>query len=124
MPTYMMLLYEEPDVFERMSPEELQRAIERYRAWGQSLQESGHYVESDKLTDGEGRVLRKPEGGEVRVQDGPYAETKEVIGGYYSVRAESYDEAVELASGSPHLEYGGTIEVREIDTLGAPPDED
>ena len=123
MPTYMMLLYEEPDIFERMSPEELQRAIERYRAWSESLQDSGHYVASDKLTDGEGRVLRKPGGGTVRVVDGPYAETKEVIGGYYSVRAASYDEAVEIARDSPHLDYGGTVEIREIDTMGAPPEE-
>ena len=123
MPEYMLLLYEEPDVFERMSPEELQRAIERYRAWGESLRESGALLASDKLTDLEGRVLKKPEGGEVRVHDGPFAETKEVIGGYFSIRAAGYDEAVELASGCPHLDYGGTIEVREIDRMGAPPED-
>ena len=57
-------------------------------------------------------------GGQVRVTDGPYSETKEVLGGYYIVAAESYDRAVDLARDCPHFEYGGTIEVREIDTMG------
>lgn len=119
MPSYMLLLREEPDVFERMSPEELQQAIERYRAWTESLRDSGRYLASDKLTDGEGRVVTRV-GGKVRVRDGPYTETKEVIGGYYAIRAADYDEATELAESSPHLDYGGTVEIREIDQLGAP----
>jgi len=53
MPTFMMLLHDEPDIFERMSPEEFQRAIERYRAWVQKLRDEGRFVASDKLTDGE-----------------------------------------------------------------------
>jgi hypothetical protein len=119
MPSYLLLLREEPELFERMPPEEIERAIGRYRAWSDELRASGRYLASDKLTDGEGRVLR-PEAGRVRVIDGPYAEAKEVMGGYYAIRAASYDEAVEIARGCPHLDYGGTIEVRAIDTLGAP----
>ncbi|MGD2115090.1 MAG: YciI family protein [Acidobacteriota bacterium] len=122
MPSYMLLLHEEPDVFDRMSPEDFQQVIERYRAWSVGLEESGHYLASDKLTDGEGRVLRKT-GDTVRVTDGPFAETKEVIGGYFTISAAGYDEAVALARDCPHLDYGGSIEVREIDRMGAAEDE-
>ena len=46
--------------------------------------------------------------------DGPYGETKEALGGFYLIEAESYDQAVQLASTNPHVEYGGVIEVRHI----------
>lgn len=121
MSTYLMLLHEKPNLFVHMSPDELQRAIERYQAWGQQLQDSGHFVTSDKLTDGQGRVLRKTDGA-LRVIDGPFAETKEVIGGYFAVTATDYDEAVDLAGDCPHLDYGGTIEIREVDLMGKEPD--
>lgn len=116
---YLLLLYEAPEAFEDMSPEELQRAIERYRAWTEELKRTGRFVASDKLTEGEGRVLRK-EGKELRVTDGPFTETKEVIGGYYAVRADSYDDAVAVSRGCPHLDYGGTIEVREVERFEPP----
>ena len=53
--------------------------------------------------------------GQVRVTDGPYAEVKEVVGGYFLIRASSYDVAVEIARTCPHLRYGGRIEVRQVD---------
>ncbi len=59
----------------------------------------------------------KARGSEVLVTDGPFAEAKEVIGGYYIVNAASYDEAVELAKLGPHLRYHGRIEIRQIDPL-------
>lgn len=116
MPTYMMLLYHTPDSHEQFSPEEMQKVIEKYKAWGDGLRRRDRFVGSDKLKDDAGRVLRGGNG-KARVLDGPFSETKEVIGGYFAVRAKDYDEAVELAQGCPHLEYGGTIEIREIDEI-------
>ena len=49
--------------------------------------------------------------------DGPFSETKEVIGGYFAIEAAGYDEAVQLLEDHPHLSYGGTVEVREIDEV-------
>jgi hypothetical protein len=112
----MLLLYDDPGGFEGLSPEEMQRIIEKYRAWSARLSEAGKLVASDKLTDGEGRVLRR-KGGEVRVLDGPYSETKEVIGGYFLLHADDFDEAVRLAEDCPHLEFGGTLEVRAVDKM-------
>jgi len=79
----------------RDRPEQMQKIIEKYRAWGDGLRAAGRLIESNKLRDGEGRVLRRGNG-KPRVLDGPYSETKEVVGGYFAVRAADYDEAVTL----------------------------
>ena len=114
MPSYMLLLYDSPTAATEISPAQMQRIIEKYQAWADGLRAAGSYVGGDKLADGDGRVLRGGREG-VRVLDGPYAETKEVIGGYFAIRAASYDEAVRVARECPHLGYGGTIEIREIE---------
>lgn len=115
MPSYMLLLYDGPPSLD-FSPDEMQKIIEKYSAWRDGLARSGKLVSSDKLVDGEGRVVRR-ENGQVRVLDGPFSETKEVIGGYFAIEAADYDEAVAISRECPHLEYG-TVEVREIDGVG------
>jgi hypothetical protein len=116
MKKYMLLLHDNPAAFADVSPEQMQKVIEKYIAWGKKLREAGIMKASDKLTDEPGRVMRRQDG-KVRVTDGPYSESKEVLGGYYLIEAASYDKAVEHASDCPHLEYGGTIEVREIQVM-------
>jgi hypothetical protein len=71
-------------------------------------------VGANKLVDDAGKVLR---GGKATATDGPYSETKEVLGGYYLIEAASYDEAVRLSLDHPHLQYDGTIEVRRVEVL-------
>jgi hypothetical protein len=105
----MLLLYEDPSGWEALSPEEMQKALEKYIAWTKK----SYTVASQRLKDNSGRVLRAT-GGQPKISDGPYSETKEVLGGYYTIEADSYDQAVERALSHPHLEYGGTIEVREV----------
>ena len=56
----------------------------------------------------------RSENGKVRTTDGPYSETKEVLGGFFIIEAANYEEAVERASDHPTLEYGGTLEIRQI----------
>jgi hypothetical protein len=118
MPKYMLLLHDNPSTstFASMSPEQMQKAIEKYVAWGQKLRTLGILLASDKLTDEPGRVMRG-RNGHVRVTDGPFSETKEVLGGYYLINAASYDEAIDRARDCPQLEYGGTIEVRQVDEM-------
>lgn len=115
MAQFMLLLYGNPANWQNISPDEMQKAIGKYMAWGQKLRERKQCLANHKLTDGGGRVLRGQ--GKPRVTDGPFTEGKEVLGGYYLVEAPNYDAAVECASGCPHLEYGGTVEVREVDRL-------
>jgi hypothetical protein len=66
-----------------------------------------------KLKDEGGKHLAGK--GSTAVRDGPYAEASEVIGGFYTVEAKNYDDAVSIARGCPHIKYSGRIEVREVD---------
>jgi hypothetical protein len=105
----MLLLYHDHSGFQKLSPEEMQKALEKYMAWTKKP----FTVESKRLAPDPGRVIR-PENGRPRATDGPYSETKEVLGGFYTINAASYDEAVQLALSHPHIEYGGTIELRQL----------
>lgn len=101
--------------FGSMSPAEMQAIIERYVAWSERLRAAGHLESSNKLRDGEGKVV-SGDGDDLVVTDGPYSETKEVVGGYWLIEAKSYDQVVDLLSDSPHLEFGN-LEVRAIEEL-------
>jgi hypothetical protein len=116
MPKYMLLLYDNPATFANVSPEQMQKVVEKYVAWGKKLREAGVIKASDKLTDEPGKVMRRKDN-QVRVTDGPYSESKEVVAGYYMIEAPSYDKAVDHARDCPHLEFGGTIEVRQVHVM-------
>jgi len=109
MPKYMLLLYDDPTGWAKLSPEEMQKALEKYMAWTKKP----FNVDSKRLAEDAGKVIRS-QGGRPRATDGPYSETKEVLGGFYLIDAASYDEAVKRTLDHPHLEYGGTIEVRQL----------
>lgn len=109
MSKFMLLLYDNGAAFRSMSPEEMQKATEKYMAWTTKP----YTVDSKRLAADPGRVIL-PNNGRPAVKDGPYSETKEVLGGYYTIEAANYDEAVKLALEHPHLEYGGTVEVRHV----------
>ncbi len=115
MPNYLLFLYSAPDAFDETSPDEMQAIIQKYRDWRLRLQKNGVIVGGEKLQDGTGRIMRR-KGGEISVVDGPYTESKEIIGGVFEIQAENYDQAVETARDCPHLEYG-TIEIREIEMI-------
>lgn len=115
MPTYLLLLHEDPSVFERVSPEEMQNIIQKYSSWKQRMITAGVLTGGEKLQDGTGKVLRR-NGGRESVTDGPYTESKEVIGGFFQIRADNYEQAVQAANDCPHLEYG-TIEIREVEPV-------
>ena len=100
----------EPD--REFSEEEAVQAIQAYRQWADELRQAGNLVDAFKLVDGV-RVMQKRDG-HIQV-DGPFAETKETIGGYYHIKAESYELAIELAKDCPIFAEGGTVELRQIE---------
>ena len=114
MPQYMLLLYGDPIRFQKMSPQEMQTAFGKYMSWGPKAHQGGFLVGSNKLVDDAGKVMR---GAKPVVTDGPYSETKEVLGGYYIIEAANYEEATRRALDHPHLQYDGTIEVRQVEVL-------
>ena len=112
MPNYILLLHREEGLQPELSPDQIQSMIQKYVAWRNKVAK-GRTVTGHKLRNSEGRVMRGG-GGAATVKDGPYAEAREVIGGLFIVEARTYEEVVELSRDCPHLEYGGTIEIREI----------
>jgi hypothetical protein len=123
MAKYMLLLYDCPASWKDISPDEMQKAIQKYIAWGERLHNQGVFEASHKLAADVGKVIRG-HGKQLRVIDGPYSETKEILGGYFLIDAPNYNDAVKQCNDCPHLEYGGTIEVREVDTMmGSPTDQ-
>jgi hypothetical protein len=108
MPQYMLALYDDPSGWKKLSPEEMQKAVEKYMAWGKKP----YVIQGKRLAGDPGRVLRSANG-KPRATDGPYSETKEVMGGIYLIEASDYDQAVERTLDHPHLEHG-TIELRQL----------
>ena len=117
MPKYLMILHDAMPVLASLSPAQMQAVIEKYQGWSAKIAESGKLAGGEKLKDEGGRHLTASSG-KLVVRDGPFAEAKEVIGGYFIIESANYDDAVALSSDCPHLELGGRIELREIDVMG------
>ena len=115
MSPFMLLLRRPQGAIENLSAADFEELMERVRAWHHKLETSGRLVRVGKLMDDEGKTLRQ-ENHNLVVFDGPYSETKEVIGGYFIVEANDYDDAVALAEGCPALFLGGCVEVRALDS--------
>ena len=117
MANFMLLLVNGPGEAEALSPEEIQSIVAEYGAWAGKLGAEGKLVESGRLSDvytDPGRRLTGADA-EFSATDGPLAEAKEVIGGYFRIEAADYDEAVQIARGCPHLRFGnGRIDIREV----------
>jgi hypothetical protein len=94
----------------------MQRKALRYQEWVERIRASGRHVSSEKLAE-EGGKLLSVKNGRLSVVDGPYAETKEVVGGYFVFRAADYDEAIKLARDCPFFE-DGRIALRQTDPRG------
>jgi hypothetical protein len=107
MSQYLLLLYHDPAGMRDLKPDEMERMVEKYMAWGKKPFVTG----SQRLGHDAGKVLRA--GPPPHVSDGPFIETKEVLGGYYAIEAANYEEAVARTKDHPHLAHG-TIVIREF----------
>jgi hypothetical protein len=116
MAKFMLILHKTPGIWQKLSPEELQRKVEKYQAWVNKIRSSGRHVSSEKLGEEGGKHLALQKG-RLSVVDGPYSESKEVVGGYFVFRAANYEEAIELTRDCPFLE-DGTIAIRQTDPMG------
>lgn len=90
------------------SPEQMKEALKPYQDWIAGIAASNKLVAPPKRWDVDGRVIS----GNNKVQQGPYAEKKESIGGLFLIKAKDYDEAVEIAKACPIIQYGAIVEVR------------
>jgi hypothetical protein len=94
-----------------LSTDELQHAMDKVMAWFEGLNERGKIKGAQPL-GGQGRVISGTDGR--FVVDGPFTETKEAVGGYLVLQADSLNDAVEIAQSMPTLRYGISVEVRPI----------
>jgi hypothetical protein len=92
------------------SPEQMQQQMQRWRVWIDELGKKGQFKGGDPL-DRTGKVVT---GKQKVVTDGPYAEAKDLVGGYLMVTAETLADAAELAKQCPIFEHGGSVEVRPV----------
>jgi hypothetical protein len=116
MAKFMLILHSTPGIWQKISPEEMQQKVEKYQAWMDRIRSSGRYISSEKLGEEGGKILGL-RNGRLNVTDGPYSESKEVVGGYFVFRAADYDEAIELTRDCPFLE-DGVITIRQTDPVG------
>ncbi len=93
------------------SPEQMQKTMEKWMAWFKELGEKGHMKDPGHPLEHTGKVVK---GKQKAVMDGPYAEAKDVIGGYVVIEAKDLAQATELSKGCPILDVGGSVEVRPI----------
>ena len=98
------------------SPEQMQQVMQMWMDWIQAGTEAGWMLDGGDALKPEGAIVH----GDQSVTDGPFAESKELVGGYSMVEAADLAAAIELAKGSPALKTGDTVEVRELPAMGMP----
>jgi hypothetical protein len=96
------------------SPEQMQKTMEKWVVWFKDLGAKGHIKDPGHPLEHTGKVVT---GKKKIVNDGPYAEAKDVVGGYIVIEAKDIEQAVELSKGCPILDVGGSVEVRPIQKL-------
>jgi|ERR1051326_645214 hypothetical protein len=109
-PEYL-LLFRGNDWYKSLSPEEMQGVASKWMAWFKRLMDEGVCLAGQPL-EREGRLVSGKSGRVV--SDGPFAESKEAIGGYFLLRVNTIDEAVAIAKECPGLAYGIQVEVRPV----------
>jgi len=95
------------------SPEQLQANMKLWMDWIGGIAAQNKLIDRGNRLETGGKVVKPGN----LITDGPYIETKEMIGGYTLVKADSIDEATEMAKGCPILTFGGNVEVREIGVM-------
>lgn len=108
-----MFLFRGGDV-SHLSAQQQESQMGKWLAWVEKLTKEGKYVAGEPLLPG-GKTIS---GKNKAVTDGPFAESKEIIGGFFIVNAKNYDEAVAMAKDAPDYELGGSVEVREVMKVG------
>jgi hypothetical protein len=106
-----MLLFRGTDWHKGLSPEEIQGVVNQMKGWFDRLTAEGK-AKAGKPLFQEGKIVSQKKGRSVA--DGPFAESKEAIGGFFLLEVGSLDEAAEIAKDFPGLNYGATVEVRPV----------
>jgi len=110
---YLLLIYENEGNFATVSEEDGNRIFAEYMDYTKGIKKAGNYIGGEALQPVATATTVRQRNGKTLTTDGPFAETKEQLGGYYLVDAKDLDEAIKLAGGIPAVRTG-SIEVRPI----------
>ena len=110
---YLCLIYDDEKQWERLPPAESAKIIDEFAAYTESIRRSGHYAGGNALQPTQTATTVRVRRGKVATTDGPFAETKEQLGGYYLLNARDLNEAIQLAARIPGARFG-SVEVRPI----------
>lgn len=115
MTKYMLLIYGEEHWRAGMTAEQQQAMMTEWGTYTEQLAATGKMLGGDALEPtGSATTVRGGQGGAIVTSDGPFAETKEQLGGYYAIETDSVEDAADWASKMPHVALGGAVEVRPI----------
>ena len=110
---YLCMIYDNESEWQKF-PKDLQdKYMGEYMAFGDSIKKSGQYIGANQLQPTSTATVVRARNGKVSTTDGPYAETKEQLGGYYLIEAKDLNDAIKVASRIPSARFG-SIEVRPI----------
>ena len=110
---YMLLIYESEANAQKMTQEDGQKMMGEYMQFTEDIKKSGHYVGGDALQPTSTATTVRVRQNKVSTTDGPFAETKEQLGGFYMINAKDLNDAIQIAAKIPSSKIG-SIEVRPI----------
>jgi hypothetical protein len=111
MPSYLFIYRNSADAYTNMTPQSMQQQMQKWQAWIGEAMKKGWMKNPGDALKREGRVVNA----KLAVTDGPFAEAKEIVGGFSIVQAKDLSAAAELAKGCPGLLVGGSVEVRPLE---------
>ena len=111
---FLALVYSDPEGWDRLSEEERASAYEGYTAVSRDAAAAGALVDASELEPTAAATSVRVRNGDALVTDGPYAEVKESLGGYYLFSCDTLEEAIGWAAKIPAAAHGGAIEVRAV----------
>ena len=117
---YMLLIYDDEKIWENLPEAKQKELFDGYMRFTQEIKASGHYIAGDALQPIRTATSVRVRDGKTQTTDGPFAETREQLGGYYLINAKDLDEAAKIAARIPSATIG-TIEIRPVMMFEAPP---
>jgi hypothetical protein len=110
---YLCLIYEDETQWQKLPPAESEKIMGEFHDYTESIKKSGHYAGGNALAPTHTATTVRVRQGKVGTTDGPFAETKEQLGGYYLLNARDLNEAIQLAARIPGARLG-SVEVRPV----------
>ena len=110
---YLCLIYDAEEIMDHMTQAELDALTAEYAEFNAGIRKNGNYVTSQVLDSVETATTVRVRGGKVSTTDGPFAETKEQLGGFYVIEARDLNEALQIAGRIPSAKFG-SVEVRPV----------